>query len=110
MMNEQSIVLKQHSCKEKITIADTEKDFRFHTIANIVRKNQPYYYYENYPALVNKSEFENCLSNSHPLTLYFNQNKSDFELTPQQVEKMIDDKIKLVEYRFHSQECSTTSK
>lgn len=31
-------------------------------------------------------------------------------LTPQQVEKMIDDKIKLVEYRFHSQECNTTLK
>ena len=28
-------------------------------------------------------------------------------LTPEQVEKMIDAKIKLLEYKFHSKECDT---
>lgn len=93
IMNEKSIVLKQHSCKAKLTIADTEKDFQYHTIASIVRKNQPYFYYENYPVLVNKSEFENCLSNSHPLTLYFNQNKSEFEYKQFQVAIKLDKKL-----------------
>ena len=71
-------------------ISDFKADFNYKEIIQHLHKNQPYYFYEYYPAVVNKSQFWEFLENDYPLTYYCNQYKSEFEYKVFQVAMKLD--------------------
>lgn len=90
IINEKTVILKPVSAKALLRIADYKAAFNFKDIIQTIKKNQPYYYYEDYPTVVNKSQFWEFLEKDFPLTYYCNQNKADFEYKSFQVSFKLD--------------------
>ena len=79
IMTEKEIILKNVSAKALIRIQDFKANYDMKQVIQEVQKNQPYYYYDNFPCIVNKSQFWQYLEKDAPLTYYCNDFKSDYE-------------------------------
>ena len=71
-------------------IADFKADFNFKDVVQSLKKNQPYYFYDYYPAVVNKSDFWEFLDKDAPLTFYCNKYKAEYEYKAFQIAMKLD--------------------
>ena len=85
IMNEHDIILRQFSAKNLLRIQDYKADFKFGEIIQEIKENKPYFYYDDFPVLVNKSDFWQYLDKENSLTYYCNKYKADIEYKPFQV-------------------------
>ena len=90
IISERNIILKKISCRTIFRIADFKSGFNYKEIVLETKKNQPYFYYENFPCLVNKSNFWEYLAKDYPLTYYCNKYKAEMELKPYQITVKLD--------------------
>ena len=90
IINERTVILKPISAKALLRIADFKADFNYKDVIQLLKKNQPYYFYENYPVVVNKSDFWEFLDKDAPLTFYCNKYKAEYEYKVFQVAMKLD--------------------
>ena len=90
VMNERDIILKKISCKTIFRITDFKAGFSYKDIVLQTKKNQPYYFYDNFPCIVSKNEFYPYIDKEYPLTYYCNNYKSQMELKPYQITMKLD--------------------
>lgn len=94
IMQEDVILLKQISARNFYRIADVESNFSYKDMVMKIKKNQSYYFYENYPCLVEKDKFGECyLKEEYPLTFYCNKYKCNYEYKAFQLCVKLDKKI-----------------
>ena len=93
IINEKTIILKQMSAKALLVIADYKANFNYKPIMDSIKENRPYYYYDNYPCLIKKNQFQSYIKENYPLTYYCNKYKSDFQYKYFQVAIKLDKKL-----------------
>ena len=77
LMNEKQLVLRHFSAKALLRVQDYKADFNMKPIIEDLNKNQPYYYYQNFPCVVEKGNFWQFVDKETPLTYYCNKYKAD---------------------------------
>lgn len=77
LMNEKQLVLRHFSAKALLRVQDYKADFNMKPIIEELKKNQPYYYYQNFPCVVEKGNFWQFVDKETPLTYYCNKYKAD---------------------------------
>ena len=77
LMNEKQLVLRHFSAKALLRVQDYKADFNMKPIIEDLKKNQPYYYYQNFPCVVEKGNFWQFVDKETPLTYYCNKYKAD---------------------------------
>lgn len=85
IINEKDVILKPISAKALLRIQDYKANFKYGQIIQELKENKPYFYYDDFPALVKKSDFQEYLNRDYPLTFYCNKNKADVQYKPFQV-------------------------
>lgn len=79
IINEKQLVLRHLSAKALLRVQDYKADFNMKPVIEELKKNQPYYYYQNFPCVVNKGNFWQFIEKEAPLTYYCNKYKADDE-------------------------------
>lgn len=77
LMNEKQLVLRHFSAKALLRVQDYKADFNMKPVIEELKKNQPYYYYQNFPCVVEKGNFWQFVDKETPLTYYCNKYKAD---------------------------------
>lgn len=85
VINEKDIILRSFSAKNLLRIQDYKANFKYGQIIQELKENKPYFYYDDFPALVKKDDFQEYLNRDYPLTFYCNKNKADVQYKPFQV-------------------------
>ena len=90
IISEKDIILKPMSAKALLRIQDYKNNLNIKQLVEELKLNQPYFYYDNFPCIVSKSNFWEYLDKDIPLTFYCNKYKSEFEYKTFQVAIKLD--------------------